>query len=246
LSVTGNNPATDVVQNNGGIFDCANCYVFAQFAQTYAYHSTGTSIGIFRDSTIQTSGAGVSAAFVQTGDILRATNTVFTAPATSNQIAVTQAGSIFFDANGNSFTGGGAIAVTVGGAIVADGHSLTGACTGTATSSSTLGLYGTGPNVTASTCTSTNIGTGTVMTTVRTLQGLVVNASHAGVNASSGVVTVLKNGSATAITCTIGTATFCSDGTHTVSTVAGDLISIQFTTQATEVLAGVNAFIDWN
>lgn len=247
LNVTGNTASSPVITNNGGLLDCGNCYIFNQMGSgaSYAYRATVTSTTLFRDSIVQVTSTSANAAFVQDSGIIHATNTTFQAPATSNAIAVTNSAK-FYDGGGNSFSGGGSIAVTTGASIIADGHSLTGACTGTSTSSSTLGLYGTGPNVTAATCTSTNIGTGTVMTAARTLQGLVVNASHAGVSASSGVVTVLKNGSATAITCTIGTATFCSDGAHTVSTVAGDLISIQFTTQATEVLAGVNAFIDWN
>lgn len=116
------------------------------------------------------------------------------------------------------------------------------ACTGTATSSSTLGLYGTGPNVTATTCTSTTVGSGIVMQKAGTLVELIASASHAGVNASSGVVTVLKNGVPTSMTCTIGTGTSCTSGT-TVSYAAGDLISLNFTTQGTEVLAGVQATI---
>ncbi len=126
---------------------------------------------------------------------------------------------------------------------VIDNSTVAGICTGTATSSSTLGLYGTGPNETTTTCTSTTLGSGIPMTYSGTLGYLYANATHAGVNASSGVVTVLKNGATTTITCTIGTGTFCEDRTHQVSFVAGDLISLQFTTQATEVLAGVSATI---
>ena len=122
---------------------------------------------------------------------------------------------------------------------------MRGICTGTATSSSTLGLYGIGPNETLTTCTSTTIGCGIPMTQARTVSTLQVTATHAGVNASSGVVTVLKNGSATTIRCTIGTGTSCNDFTHTVSFSAGDLLSIQFTTQASEVLAGVQAQVIW-
>jgi len=58
-------------------------------------------------------------------------------------------------------------------------------------------------------------------------------------------VTVLKNGGATTITCTIGTATSCIDGTHTASFAQGDLISLQFTSQAADTLAGVKAQVIW-
>ena len=39
------------------------------------------------------------------------------------------------------------------------------------------------------------------------------------------------------------TATSCSDVTHTVAFVAGDVISIQFTTQAAETLAAIKASV---
>lgn len=129
-------------------------------------------------------------------------------------------------------------------------QSVRGSCTGVATAASTLGLYGTGPNETLTTCTSAAIGSGIVMDHPCTvgsgftcLSILQVTATAAGTNASSGVVTVLKNGVATTITCTIGTGTSCFDGTHFVSFVAGDLISIQFTTQAADTLAGIKALV---
>jgi hypothetical protein len=121
--------------------------------------------------------------------------------------------------------------------------SVNGVCTGTATASSTLGLYGTGPNETTTTCTSTTVGTGVPMQGAGYLTFLQVAATTGGVNSSSGVVTVLKNGSTTTVTCTLGTATSCYDATHSVSFVAGDLISLQFTTQAAETLAGVKASV---
>jgi hypothetical protein len=120
-----------------------------------------------------------------------------------------------------------------------------GACTGVATAGpTTLGLYGTGPNVTLTTCTSAAIGAGKVMDHAGTAFMLKATATAGGVNASSGVVTVLKNGVATTVTCTIGTGTSCTDYTHTFTFVAGDLISINFTTQAAETLAGVTALVD--
>jgi len=81
------------------------------------------------------------------------------------------------------------------------------------------------------------------MTRAGTLKALIVSAGTGGVNASSGVVTVLKNGSTTTMTCTLGTGTSCTDITHTQAYAAGDLISIQFTTQAAETLANVKAVV---
>ncbi|MDE2103197.1 MAG: hypothetical protein KGL39_38480 [Patescibacteria group bacterium] len=119
---------------------------------------------------------------------------------------------------------------------------LAGSCSGTATASSTLGLYGLGQWA-ALTCTSTTTTLGNVMDFAGTIRTLNVSATHAGVSASSGVFTVMKNGSATTVTCTVGVGTACSDVTHQVSFNAGDVLSIQFTTQASEVLAGISAYI---
>lgn len=72
-----------------------------------------------------------------------------------------------------------------------------------------------------------------------TIFELLITTSAAGVNASSGAFTVLKNGVAQSMTCTVGTGTSCTDGAtaHQVTVAKGDLISIQFTTQAAETLA---------
>jgi len=171
-------------------------------------------------------------------------NSKITSPGTSGQI-MSPNGTIF-DMGGNTFsTGAGGLIykATSTGSYRSDGRSVNGTCTGVGTAASTLGLFGTGPNETLTTCTSTTIGSGIVMQAAGNLQILTANASAGGVNASSGVVTVLKNGGATALTCTLGTATFCADGAHTVSYVAGDLISLQFTTQAADTLAGVKASV---
>jgi hypothetical protein len=74
-----------------------------------------------------------------------------------------------------------------------------------------------------------------------TLKNLQIVASTGGVNSSSGVFTVFLNGSATALTCTTGTAKTCSDLTHTVAITQGQGYSIRFTTQAAETLANVAA-----
>lgn len=149
----------------------------------------------------------------------------------------------FYDEGGNTYTGP---LSTFSGNFIADGHSLIATCTGVATASQTLGLYGTGPNEITTACTSTTIGSGEVMNSPRTLQNLFVKAGTGGVNASSGVFTVLKNGGPTTITCTMGTGTFCADSTHIVTVAAGDLISLQFTTQAADTLANVKAQVEWN
>src|SRR6185437_10261505 len=113
---------------------------------------------------------------------------------------------------------------------------LNGACTGTA--NATAGTYGlTGIDTANGTiaCNSTAVtvaaATGIVMPRAGLLKNLQVTATAAGTNASSGAVTFNKNGSATTITCTVGTGTSCSDTTHTVSVAAGDIISVTYTDQ---------------
>lgn len=120
--------------------------------------------------------------------------------------------------------------------------SLQGSCTGTATSSATLGLLGLGTQA-IGTCTSTVTSVGPVMSHAGVIKTLTVAAGTGGFNSSSGVFTVLKNGSATTLTCTTGVATSCTDITHSATFVAGDIISLSFTTQATETLANVKASV---
>lgn len=172
---------------------------------------------------------------------LKGWKSVFTTLTSGGTIAGT-----FFDEGGNTF--GGPLTITASTAsYIADGHSVKGICTGVATAGpTTLGLYGTGPNVVLSSCTSAAIGTGVPVSGSRTLGGLAVTATAAGVGAGSGVVTVLVDGAASTITCTIGTGTTCSDNTHTVTVTDGQRVSIQFTTLAAETLAGVKAIVSWN
>lgn len=173
--------------------------------------------------------------------ILDAEGSLFKGSATGSAILSAIAGQgIFIDRGNNTFTGPMNFSGTY---INQTALNVAGACTGTATASQTLGLYGTGPNVTATTCTSTTIGSGIVMTKAATIYELLATDTHVGVNASSGAVTVLKNGVAQSMTCTLGTGTACQDGAvaHQISVSPGDLIAIQFTTQAVEVLAGVKA-----
>jgi hypothetical protein len=122
---------------------------------------------------------------------------------------------------------------------------LFGSCRGTATSSATLGLYGLGQLSTPN-CTSTTVNQGTPVQIVPnsgSVIGLYCKAGTGGVSPSSGVVTVLKNGAATTLTCTLGNGTSCVDNTHFDIPSVGDVYSIQFTTQASETLANVSCSV---
>ena len=119
---------------------------------------------------------------------------------------------------------------------------LEGACTGVASASTTLGLYGLGQWA-AQACNQAVYDLGRTVTQDGTIRYLGVSVSVAGTTASSGVFTVRKNGSDTTITCTVGTGTTCSDSSHFITVSAGDIISVKFTTQAAETLAGAKAYV---
>lgn len=126
--------------------------------------------------------------------------------------------------------------------ITAGADTLAGGCTGTATASQTLGLFGAGQYA-ATTCTSTVVNLGQTMKRAGVAKNLYCTASAGGVSSSSGVVTLDQvhqtTNATTALTCTFGTGTSCKDTTHSVTFAAGDQLSIQFTTQGSETLANV-------
>jgi hypothetical protein len=154
--------------------------------------------------------------------------------------------------------------VTIGGTCTGcSGRSVRTAqafCTGPATSSSTLTMFGAGSA--APSCTS-GVGAETVaqllMTTGGTLSGLAVRCAHAGINASSGVFTIwdLPSGVAlsgadsgvnTGLTVTYATTranTTLFDAAHTFVYAKGDLLRIQFTTQARETLGDCEASFNY-
>jgi hypothetical protein len=184
-------------------------------------------------------------AIKMTGGNFYTMNGSFDGGATSGVISGTT-GTVF---NEGGNTTPGTHPFTYTGSYVDLTGTFTGAgCTGVASPSATLGFYGTGPNVTATTCTSVTIGSGIRINRAAHIYELLATATAGGVNASSGLVTVLKNGASQTMVCTIGTGTSCSDGTvaHFVTLAAGDLISVNFTTQAAETLAGVQvSLIIW-
>lgn len=118
-----------------------------------------------------------------------------------------------------------------------------GTCFGTATSSTVINLYSLGNTGTLN-CSNSGSTQGPRMPSPGTLQNLFVVATTGGVNGSSGVFTVAKNGSLTAVTCTLGTGTTCSDTVHSVAVVAGDRITVQFSTQGGETLATIQATLE--
>jgi hypothetical protein len=142
--------------------------------------------------------------------------------------------------SGDAGLGEAALDNSRGYGITAGATTYAGVCTGTATASSTIYLYGLGGAGSAETCTLTAVsGNPPVLNRPAALKNLLVTAGTGGVSSSSGVFKILDNGTATGITCTIGTGTTCQDTTHAYLANAGDVITADFTTQASETLAGV-------
>ena len=114
---------------------------------------------------------------------------------------------------------------------------------GVCTSSSTL--YITQWPSGACTNTTESVAQELLASSAGSLRNLRVKAGAAGVNGSSGVITLRVNGSPTGVTCTIGTGTTCSDTTNVAAVAAGDRITIQMTTQAAETLADVQVGFEY-
>jgi len=115
-------------------------------------------------------------------------------------------------------------------------------CSGVATASATLFPLGLGGS--ALTCTDTTENLGTVITSAGTIGRLYAVAKAAGKTAASGVLVVRKNAGATALTCTIGLGTTCTDTAHSFTVVAGDVLTVSMATDAGETLANVSVALE--
>lgn len=128
---------------------------------------------------------------------------------------------------------------------VANGSQTTAniSCSGTATSNTTLYIATNPPG--ACTTTTQDMRVFMVSASGGVMRNLRVTAAHAGVNASSGQVTVVASGIANILTCTVGTGTSCTDLTDMFLLPAGTTIYVTVTTQAAEVLAGLNISFEY-
>lgn len=113
-------------------------------------------------------------------------------------------------------------------------------CTGVVTSAQTEYLND------AACASSTTSLAPTVQVSRGTIYGLTVFSSANVVGGSSvDVMTVYKNGAATALTCTIAAGTkTCSDTTHSVSVAPGDQIAYQFVAATSDTAANLGASVE--
>src|SRR3990170_4606395 len=116
-------------------------------------------------------------------------------------------------------------------------------CSGTATSSQTLFivLWSSG----ACTTTAEGVTTELLVSSAGKLRNLRVKSGTAGFAAGSGAVTLRINAAPSAVTCTVGTGTTCSDTSNSAAVAAGDRVTVQFTTQATETLADLQVAFEY-
>jgi hypothetical protein len=154
---------------------------------------------------------------------------------------------------GNVTTSAGGVATTIGAAQVtnamlaaqAERVVLTAFCNGgSMASSSTVFMPGFGGVLT--TCT----GLGTTRTSgmkvqAGTIKNLNVNLGTGG--KTNDKVTVEIAGVSSALTCTFGTGTSCSDTTHSAAVTAGQVLTIAVATGASETAANLNVSFElWN
>jgi len=112
-------------------------------------------------------------------------------------------------------------------------------CTGTVGSAETAFLVG-------AACSGATTSTARIVVSgPGTLANLRVTSSAVAVGGSGkDVLTVVKNGTDTTITCTIAaSATTCSDLTHSAAVVAGDVITFKFVTATSDTAANVSASV---
>ena len=122
---------------------------------------------------------------------------------------------------------------------------IAGACTGTVGSAETESPFLLGAVQTACSGATTSTA-GMVMPSAGTLQDLEV-ASSAAVVGGTGkdVATILDNGTATALTCTIAaSAKTCHDTTHTAAVAQGDIITATFVTATTDTAANLSISVE--
>lgn len=152
---------------------------------------------------------------------------------------------------GAALTSGNAVAADSTGNVVDFGfipntHTYEAGCTGTAASSVTGLNIQLWPSTNCSTTSATFEQLSVLAPVASKARNLRVRSNTNGAAAGSGVFTVFtRSGGATALTCTIGTGSTCSDTTHTVSVSAGEQLYVLFNTAGSETLQDINVVFEF-
>jgi hypothetical protein len=205
---------------------------------TFFCQSTDTCIVGGEASLVTNSGTGSAILNAGTLTLRNATLTN-----SGGGVTLSNSGTVIFK-EGNSFLTGN---ITNTGVFqVVDGEGgYQGACTGVVTSATTVGLYGLGQTA-ATTCTSTTVASGRVMTKTGKVYALYCTATAG--NQAADACTVVKNGAAQTMTCSLNAAASCTDGTvaHQVSFVQGDILGIEVIGGTGTTLANVKGTLVTN
>jgi hypothetical protein len=245
-----NSGANGIVNSYGDFIDEANVTGTVNIVGMQV-NGTGSTTINFNGSSLGLNSANTSTNymfFLNSQGLIHLRGSTLVMTGANNKLANFVGGSnaIIFDDGGNTYKPGGLESVFQAGGLVAN-TGIKGICTGTATASSTLalnitGLSTAGTGITTA-CTSTTIDKGVPSQGARTIQNLVCSSSATTVSVAC---TVLKNGVATAVTCTMTAATVCSDTIHSATTADGDLISYQIVSGAAETGANIHAVVEVN
>lgn len=152
---------------------------------------------------------------------------------------------------GAALTSGNAVAADSTGNVVDFGfipntHTYEAGCTGTAASSVSGLNIQLWPPTNCSTTSATFEQLSVLVPVASKARNLRVRSNANGAAAGSGVFTVFtRSGGATALTCTIGTGSTCSDTTHTVSVSAGEQLYVLFNTAGSETLQDINVVFEF-
>lgn len=155
-------------------------------------------------------------------------------------------GTIAFLTPALSVTNGFATTFTTNGMTTAStrGSTISSLCTGTISSNATI-FMPFQPTGTACTDTSEGLNNQLLVAGPTQLSNLRVLAGTAGLLAESGVVTVRVNGIDTGLSCTVGTATTCSNTSDRIAVVAGDVVTVLVRSRTSDTLANILVSFDW-
>lgn len=126
-----------------------------------------------------------------------------------------------------------------------------GVCSGAATASTATGPASFGSTPASGACSSAfGGGFGQALGLASgNLKNLVCTSGHVGAGSTDGVCTVYLGSAgtfaATTLTCTIGTASFCVDTTHTAAAIAGQQVSCQIVPAGTTALTGLSCTVGY-
>lgn len=201
--------------------------------------TSGSKCTVYSDTTggsVVSASAGTSNAITNGGTFTLRNTTI----ASTGGAAISNSGTVLFKEGNVISTGGLTNTGTI--QVIPSMAGYVGSCTGVVTSATTVGLYGLAQQ-TVTSCTSTTVANGQVMAKPGSVYALYCTATAG--NQASDACTVVKNGVAQTMTCSLNAVTSCTDGTvaHQIAYVAGDILGIEVIGGTATTLANVKGLI---